>query len=344
MKIVYMGTPDFAAHILNELLTQGRHEIAAVVTQPDRPRDRNILTASPVKELALKNNITGIELRGLPRDSIPVDGVVNLPLQANKFAPCIKILQYEKIGREGAEELRALKADIFITAAYGQILTQEILDIAPHGVINVHASLLPKYRGAAPVQWAVIKGEKETGVSIMKTEAGLDCGPVLIFRKTDIGANETAGELLNRLKYTGADALKEALDIIESGKAVYIPQDEKQATFFPPLRKTDGEIDFNKTATEVVSLIRGVNPWPGAYTYFNESILKIWSAEVARTDGRGSNPGRVVSSGKSGVFVECGAGAVRLLEIQAAGGKRMPAAEYIKGRQILPGTVLCKQL
>ena len=322
MKIVFLGTPIFAAHILEELKKEGRHEIAAVVTQPDRPRDRNITTESPVKELAAKHNI--------------------------------KVLQYDKISKEGAGDLKALNADIFITAAYGQILSKEIIDIPPKGIINVHASLLPNYRGAAPIQWAVIKGEKETGVSIMKTEAGLDSGPTLLTKKTVIGEKETAGELFKRLQDLGAEALKGALDMIERGNARYVNQDEGKATFFPPLRKTDGEIDWGKSAREVVNLIRGVNPWPGAYTYFNDSVLKIWSAEAignaqctihnAQFEELGSNPGRVISSGKDGVFVECGEGIVKLLEIQCAGGKRMPATEFIKGRPILAGTVFCKQL
>ena len=312
MKIVFMGTPDFAAYILKKLIAQGRHGIAAVVTQPDRPRDRNVMTVSPVKELAVKNNI--------------------------------KVLQYERVSKEGADDLRALNADIFITAAYGQLLSQEIIDIPKHGIINVHASLLPKYRGAAPIQWAIIKGEKETGVSIMKTEAGLDCGPVLLAKKIAIGEIETAGRLFDRLKVLGADCLKEALDIIESGTAVYQKQDESKATFFPPLRKTDGEIDFGKPANEIVNLIRGVNPWPGAYTYWGDSPLKIWAAEIMQACFPRTSPGQVLSSNKDGVLVECGKGVLRLLEIQAAGGKRMPATEFIKGRPILLGTIFCKQL
>ena len=359
MKIVYMGTPDFAAHILSELLKEGRHEIIAVVTQPDKPRDRGVISASPVKELALKHS-------------------------------SIAIFQYEKISKEAFNDARFLtamsNADICVTAAYGQILSQEIIDLASipekkkHGIINVHASLLPRYRGAAPIQWAVIKGETETGISIMKTEAGLDCGPVLLAKKTALGETETAGQLFDRLKDLGAECLKEALDIIESGKAEYIKQDESKATFFPPLRKTDGEIDFGKPAAEIAGLIRGVNPWPGAYTYFNDAVLKIWTAEAMQSachgdgvhaDGKKqvfaapmghsaslcvSTPspmtttpappcvGQVISSDKNGVLVECGNGVLKLLEIQAAGGKRMLATEFIKGKPIIKGTIFCKQL
>lgn len=312
MKIVFMGTPHFAAYILEELIKEGRHEIVAAVCQPDRPRDRNVTTEAPVKELA--------KIHG------------------------IKVQQFERISREGAGELRSLSADIFVTAAYGQILSQEIIDIPPMGIINVHASLLPKYRGAAPVQWAVIKGEKETGVSIMRTEAGLDCGPVLLMKKTAIGERETSGGLLERLKVLGAEALKEALWLIENGRAVYRAQDESKATFFPPLRKTDGEIDFGKSARETAGLIRGVNPWPGAYTYHGDSVLKVWAAEVVKEDGAGTNPGQVIPGDKDGILVECGTGVIRLLEIQAPGGKRMPAKEYVRGRPITTGTVFCKQL
>lgn len=312
MKIVFLGTPDFAAYILERLLLSGRHDVIAAVTQPDRPRDRGAVTASPVKELALKRGI--------------------------------RVLQFEKISREGAGVLREIKPDIMVTAAYGQILSQEIIDIPAKGIINVHASLLPAYRGAAPIQWAVIKGERETGVSIMQTEAGLDCGPVMLVKKTAIGETETAGELFERLKGIGADALIEALGLIECGRAEFVKQDADKATHFPPLRKTDGEIDWGKSAREIFNLIRGVNPWPGAYTYFNDSALKIWSASVPDENAAWKNPGQVLASGKEGVTVQCGRGTLALGDIQAAGGKRMPAAEFIKGRPILPGTVFCGQL
>ncbi len=312
MKIVFLGTPDFAAYIFSKLLESGRHKVLAAVTQPDRPRDRGRVTPSPVKELAQKHNIP--------------------------------VLQYERISREGAEGLRQLAPDIMVTAAYGQILSQEIIDIPTHGIINVHASLLPAYRGAAPIQWAVIRGETGTGVSIMQTEAGLDCGPVILTERVAIGETETAGQLFERLMPVGADALIKALDLIETGRAEYKPQDESRATHFPPLRKTDGEINWGKTAREIFDLIRGVNPWPGAYTYMGDAPLKIWSAEIAEEDGAGKNPGEVIRSGKDGVFVQCGKGILKLSDIQASGAKRMAAADFIKGRPIPSGTVFCGQL
>lgn len=307
-KIIFMGTPAFALPPLSALLANG-YEVAAAVTQPDRPGGRNKLAAPPVKIAAL--------------------------------AAGLKVLQYEKIRRDGAEELRALKPDVMVTAAYGQILSREILDIPALGVLNVHASLLPAYRGPAPINWAIARGETRTGVSIMRTDAGVDTGDVILRESTDILPGETAAELTARLAVLGADALIGALNLVRSGKAVYEKQDENAASYFPMLRKTDGEIVWNKTAREIYNLARGLD----AYTYCGEGILKIRKTAVAAETGIFGAAGEVVlSSPKEGLRVACGSGALELLTVQAAGGKAMDAREFLRGRRLPIGTMLCGQL
>ena len=299
MKIIFLGTPDFALPSLRAVAA--RHSVVGVVCQPDRPQGRKmILTKPPVKALA--------EELGLP------------------------VFQFEKLRAEGREILASLGADIMVTCAYGQLLSQEILDLCPHGVINVHGSLLPAYRGAAPVQWAVVRGETETGVTVMQTALGLDCGDMILSKRTPIGKEETAGELFARLSELGAQALLEALDLIETGRAVFTPQDEAKASYFPMLKKEDGHIDFRRKGAEIVNLVRGVNPWPGAFCTLGGTLVKVWRAEAFSAEPAGGC-GEILSSDGRGLAVSCADGGVRLCEVQLAGGKRMSDLELLKGHR-----------
>lgn len=310
MKIIFLGTPSFAVPSLQALI-DSKHEILAVVCQPDRKvgREQKVVF-SPVKELALSHNI--------------------------------KILQYEKIRKEGVDDLKSLCPDIMVSCAFGQILSQEIIDIAPHGIINVHGSLLPKYRGAAPIQQAVIDGERETGVTIMQTEAGIDTGDILSVVKTDIGEKETAGELFDRLSYLGADLLIDTLDKIESGTVTPIKQDESKATHVSMIKKEDGIIDWNNDSISVFNKIRGMNPWPIAYTRLNGKNLKIFAATpVDFNISDNFEVGSVVCCNTSdGIVVCCKKGFLRLDELQLEGAKRMSSHDFLLGRKIPVGTIL----
>lgn len=304
MKIVFLGTPDFSVQCLENLI-KSHHTVLAVVTQPDRPRDRGKVSFSPVKECAVKN--------GIP------------------------VLQYEKVSKEGIEDIRALKPDIMVTAAFGQMLSREFLEIAPKGVINVHASLLPKYRGSSPIQWAVVNGEKETGITIMKTALKMDSGDIILQVKTEIGGDETAGELFDRLSALGAPALLSALKLIEEGKETYTPQDEGAVTYFPMLKKEDGKIDFNKTSAEIKSRVQGFNPWPSAYTNLDGKMIKIH--KVAIGEG-GGNAGEIIAADKSRFAVATADGAIEILELQPQNGRRMNFKEYLAGHKIEVGIKL----
>ncbi|MBR3804182.1 MAG: methionyl-tRNA formyltransferase [Clostridia bacterium] len=301
MKLIFLGTPDFAVPVLRAI-NNSKHEILAVVTQPDRPVGRKaIITPCAVKSEAL-----------------------NLGL---------KVLSYEKIRLEGVEDLRALNPDIMVTCAFGQILSQEILDIAKRGVINVHASLLPKYRGSAPIQYSVINGDSETGVTIMQTGLEVDSGDILLQSSLKIGEDETAGELFDRLSILGADMIVDALDKIERGEITPIKQDHSKATHVKMLRKEDGVIDFSKPAIEIKNLIRGLNPWPIAFTRYEDKTLKIFKAKVV--DGSGV-AGEVISSDKT-IIVATGDKALEIEELQLEGSKRMSAKEFLLGRKIPVG-------
>ena len=306
MRVVFLGTPDFAVPVLTAI-AQSRHTLIAVVSQPDRARNRkNELLPTPVHAAADKLGV-----------------------------PCYL---YERI-RDHVAELRTLQPDIMVTAAYGQILTQEVLDVPSHGVINVHASLLPKYRGSSPIQWAVINGEKETGVTIMKTERGLDCGEILRVAKTPIGDNETAGELFDRLQRLGARLAVEELDAIEAGASVGRKQDDSAATFCGKLSKADGELNFSEPAQTLHNRIRGLNPWPVAYTYWNGELLKVYTSSV--TEGKGAS-GEVIAADGRKLLVACGVGALSLDSVQLPGKRVMTAAEFLAGHKIPAGTVLGK--
>lgn len=302
MRIVFMGTPDFAVPSLEALLMRG-HEIAAVYTQPDKPKGRgHKLLPPPVKALALE--------RGIP-----------------VYQPAT--LRTE----EAAETLRALKPELIAVAAYGKLLPPAVLAIPPKGCINVHGSLLPKYRGAAPIQWAVLNGEKTTGVTIQQMGEGLDTGDMLQKAETEIGENETSGELFDRLKLLGAELLVDTIDRIDT--IVPEPQDEAAATHAPMIRKEMGEIDWTMPAQAVHNLVRGLNPWPAAFFTLGGKRMKLYRTELAPASGE---PGTMAElDGEMTVF--CGAGAVRLTEIQPENGKRMRGSDYLRGHPLAGDTV-----
>lgn len=303
MKLVFLGTPDFAVKALENII-KSKHEVLAVVTQPDKPVGRKaIITPCATKVCALNNGL--------------------------------KTLSYNKISKEGVEDLKSLNPDIMVTCAYGQILSSEILNIPKYGIINIHASLLPKYRGASPIQWAIINGDKTTGVTIMQTAEGVDTGDILDVIETEIYPNETAGELFDRLSLLGAELIVKVLDDIENGKITKTVQDESKATKVGMIKKEDGAIDFSKSATQIVNLIRGLNPWPVAFTTLDGKILKIFKAEVVDKSG---NYGEVLSSSiDSGLVIATGDKAIKVLELQLEGNKRLPIRDFLIGKKIQVG-------
>lgn len=305
MKIVFMGTPDFAVPSLQVLLDAG-HEVCAVYTQPDKPQGRKqILTAPPVKELALQ--------RGIP-----------------VYQPAT--LKNE----EEQAKLRALAPEAIIVVAYGKLLPKAVLDIPPRGCINVHGSLLPRWRGAAPIQWSVIAGDQKAGVTTMQMAEGLDTGDMLLTYETKIGARETAGELFDRLAQAGAALLVETLEKLDS--ITPRPQDDSQSCYAHMLDKQMAVIDWTKSAHEIDCLIRGLSPWPIALTTLAGARLKIYAAEPVPGTGK---PGEVLESDpKKGLTVACGAGALALHEVQLVGGKRMKSADFLRGHAIDKGTML----
>ena len=312
MKIAFLGTPEFALPSLSMLVECG-HEIA-VFTQPDRPRDRGHGVAMPpVKELALKY--------GLP------------------------VFQFTRIrSEEGVEALRNFAPDLMVTAAFGQILSAENLSIPRYGCINVHGSLLPKYRGAAPIQWAVVNGEKITGVTTMMTDIGLDTGDILLSAETEIGPDETAGELYERLALMGAELLKETIDRLIEGTLERTPQNEEEATRCGIIKKEMALIDFSRPAQRVHDLVRGMNPAPIAFTTIDGSAVKVYKTRIAEEYSGGfpeaENGQCVIAKSKQGLFVKCGDGAViEILELQFAGSKRMPAKAALNSH-MLYGRVL----
>ncbi|MGI6701510.1 MAG: methionyl-tRNA formyltransferase [Christensenellales bacterium] len=306
MNIVFMGTPEFGVPILKALLNS-RHKVQAVVCQPDRPGNRGVIAKPPVKCCAEQ--------------------------------ACVDVLQFNKISKDGIDELIRLNPDIMVTAAFGQILSDEVLNIPKHGVINVHASLLPKYRGSAPVNYAIIMGETETGVTIMQTVKEVDSGDIILQKKLTIGEDETAGELTERLSYLGRDALIEALDLIESGSAKRTPQEHSKATWYPMLKKEDGKIDFNKTPENLINFIRGMTPWPSAYTFINGRSVKILKASKARFYGA---PGEILfADRKNGLIIGVSGGAVKIEILQMQGKKPVAAEEFLLGNSLKINSILC---
>ena len=300
MRIVFMGTPDFAEESLRALLEAGE-DVTAVFTQPDKPRGRGMRESfSPVKALAVE--------RGIP---------VYQPVTFKDGA--------------ATELLRTLAPELLVVVAYGRILPQAFLDVAKYGSINVHGSLLPKYRGAAPIQWAVLNGDKTTGVSVQYMAAAMDAGDVIAARETEIGEFETAGELFDRLKTLGAELLAETVRKIASGSVIRVPQNEADATYTKMLHKEMCPIDWNKSPREIVKHICGLDPWPVATAELDGVSFRVFGAEYTETR-TALAPGKIISAGKSGIEVACGGGrSLRITEVQAAGKKRMSAAAFLLG-------------
>lgn len=305
MRIVFMGTPDFAVPSLQALIDAG-HDVCAVYTQPDKPQGRKqILTAPPVKTLALEHDI-------------PV------------FQP--NTLKNE----DEQARLRELAPEVIIVVAYGKLLPKAVLDIPPHGCINVHGSLLPRWRGAAPIQWAVIAGDEMAGVTTMQMAEGLDTGDMLLTYETKVGEKETAGELFDRLAQSGAELLTQTL--VKLDEITPRPQDDAQSCYAHMLDKQMAVIDWSRSAHEIDCLIRGLNPWPIALTTLSGERLKVFAAEKANGNGE---PGTVLEADpKKGLTVACGEGALKLTEIQLVGGKRMKATDFLRGHAIEVGTKL----
>ena len=297
MRVVFMGTPDIAATCLKKILADC-FEVVGVYTQPDRPKGRGMkLVASPVKEVALAHDL-------------PV-------FQPENFRE-----------EETVEQLRSLKPDICAVVAYGRILPQKVLDVPTYGCINIHAIVLPKYRGSAPYQWAVLDGLTETGVTAMYLCREMDAGDIIDVSKTPIGENETAGELLDRLAVLGADLLSKTLTRFESGKVEAAPQNPAEVCFAPMLDKTMCPIDWTKTARQVHNHVRGLHPWPVATMELQGKTFKVHETRVVEGSG---TPGQILGLTKTGLRIACGEGAVEILSLQAEGGKRMAAPDYFRG-------------
>ena len=310
MRIVFMGTPDFAVGSLQALCESGKHEILAVVTQPDRPKGRgNKLLQTPVKEYALAQGLT--------------------------------VYQPQKVKTpEFVELLHGLQPELIVVAAFGQFLSKEILELPKYGCINVHASLLPKYRGAAPIQYAIIKGEKESGVTIMQMDIGMDTGAMLDKVVVPIAENTTMGELHDALREQGAALLLQVIDKIATGTAVAEPQDDAQATYATLLDRSMEHIDWSKTAQEVHNLIRGFNPAPSTFTKLpNGKSLKIWGSKMTDKSSAAA-AGTVIATGKHSFFVACGEGVLEITEVQPESKKRMPAQVFLNGRGVQEGDLL----
>ena len=300
MRVVFMGTPDIAATCLKKILADG-FDVVGVYTQPDRPKGRGMkLVASPVKEVAV--------VAGIP------------------------VFQPENF-REGetVEQLRALQPDICAVVAYGRILPQKVLDVPKYGCINIHASLLPKYRGSAPYQWAVLDGLTETGVTAMYLTREMDAGDIIDISKTPIGENETAGELLDHLAVLGAELLSRTLTRFESGKVPATPQDAAGVSYAPMLDKSMCPIDWTKTAQQVHNHVRGLHPWPVATMELQGKTFKVHATRVVEGSGK---PGEILSLTKTGLRIACGEGAVEIISLQAEGGKRMAAPDYFRGHPL----------
>lgn len=318
MKIVFMGTPDFAAGALDALVRAG-HEIVLAVTQPDKPKGRGGQTAQPpVKEYALQ--------KGIP------------------------VFQPERIRRpESVEELRKYPADVFIVAAFGQILPKEILGMPEYGCLNIHASLLPKYRGASPIQHVIIDGEEKTGITVMQMDEGLDTGDMLYKKEISIQKDDTFETLHDKLAVLGGEAITEALALLEQGKLAAQPQDDSLSCYAPKITKDMGKLDFTRAAEVLDRQIRGMTPWPSAYTYYNGKQLKIWKAEPAEQEQRdkakislaenrgAAAPGEIVEVTKDCIKIVTGAGLLCVYELQLEGKKRMKTHDFLLGVKLRPG-------
>lgn len=310
MRVVFMGTPDFAVGTLNALL-QSRHQVVAVVTQPDKPKGRGkAMQFTPVKEVAV-------------RAEIPV-------------------LQPKRVREpEVVEEIRQFHPDVIVVVAFGQLIPKAILDMPQYGCVNVHASLLPKYRGAAPIQWAVIDGEEKSGVTTMQMDEGLDTGDMLLTEEVVLDPQETGGSLFDKLSEVGAGLLLKTLDELEAGNVHPQKQPSESTTAYAAmLTKKMGEIDWTQSAVQIERLVRGLNPWPSAYTHFGQKTLKIWGAAVHPSMVQTKEPGTVILMDKKHFGVQTGDGMLEILELQLEGKKRMDADAFLRGYQVEDGIKL----
>ena len=314
MRVIFMGTPDFSVGTLEALIAAG-HEVCLAVTQPDKPKGRGgKMQYTPVKERALFHNIPVYQPKRV-RDP------------------------------ECVEELRKYDADVMVVVAFGQILPKEILEMTPYGCINVHASLLPKYRGAAPIQWAIIEGEEVTGVTTMQMDEGLDTGDMILKTEVPVAADETGESLHDKLAAAGAALCVETLKALEDGTAVREKQGESPTAYAKMLTKELGDIDWAEPAVKIERLVRGLNSWPGTYTHWNGKVLKIWraAAETAQpAEAADAQPGTVVSVEKESFAVQTGDGILRVLEVQMPGKKRMDAGAFLRGNTMEPGGLLSR--
>ncbi len=308
MKIIFMGTPDFSVGTLEALVEAG-HEVVLAVTQPDKPKGRGKeMQFTPVKECAIKHGIPVFQPRRV------------------REPECI-------------EELRKYHADVMVVVAFGQILPKEILDMTPYGCINVHASLLPKYRGAAPIQWTIIDGEEVTGVTTMQMDEGLDTGDMLLKTIIPIEKKETGGSLFDKLAEAGAKLCVETLTGLENKAITPEKQGESPTSYAKQIRKEFGEIDWRKKGIEIERLIRGLTPWPSAYSNWNGKMMKIWDAEIAEGDSK-ETPGTIVRVEKEAFYVQTGEGLLKVCELQIPGKKRMDAGAFLRGYQVKVGEKL----
>lgn len=308
MKIVFMGTPEFAVPCLQKIIDEG-HEVVAVVTQPDKPKGRGKkLAMPPVKELALKYDIA-----------------VYQPLKARE--------------ESFVDTLKEMNPELIVVVAFGQILPKSILDIPKYGCVNVHASLLPRYRGAAPLNWVIINGEEKTGVTTMYMDEGLDTGDMILKSEIPLDDEITAGELHDKMMIDGAKVLKETIDLIEKGEAPREKQSNEDTCYSPIMNKSLGNIDWKKSAIDIHNLVRGINPWPSAYTTYEGQTMKIWKTKVIDKNSD-KDPGTIISVDKEGINVSTSEGILQIKEIQMAGKKRMEVPEYIKGNNINTDIIL----
>ena len=308
LKIIFMGTPEFAVPSLRMLVEEG-YEVVAVVTQPDKPKGRGKkLAAPPVKEFAQQYNI--------------------------------QVLQPERIKTDAfIEEIRALSPDLLVTAAYGKIISKALLDVPRLGCINVHGSLLPKLRGAAPIQWSIINGDTVTGITTMFTDVGIDTGDMLLKREIEITPDMTGGELHDRLAELGAIVLSDTLKALVAGTLERIPQDDSQHTYAPMFTKEIGLIDWNKSAQDIHNLVRGTDPWPGAYTFIDGERMRVWRTKPVLEDKNGQI-GEILSVNDDGLLIKCGVGCIKVLQLQFDSSKRMSVSDYLRGHTIEQGAVL----
>lgn len=306
MRVIFLGTPDFGVPALTKIAA--RHDVVACVCQPDKVGARGRIEYCPVKKFALSHNIP--------------------------------LYQFEKISRDGVEILTSLAPDIMVTAAYGQILSQQVIDIAPHGIINIHGSLLPALRGAAPIQYAVLQGLKTTGITILNTVRKVDAGDIILQKSLNVLPYETNGELFVRMAELGAEAVIEALDLIEQGKAVYTPQDEDKATFCSKITAEQEQINWNLPAEQVINLVRALNPSPSAWTTWQGKRLKIHALRLSEQVYQGV-AGQVVEVTKKRLVVMCGDGnSVDVVELQAENAKRMDIVSFLCGHKLVQGEIL----